>query len=164
ERRLRGGPTAEKERTQKFIMLLTSLGFVGLLVVSGLDRRFGWSEVPLPLVVVGDFLVALGFAVVFRVYRENPFTSATIELANDQRVISTGPYAIVRHPMYSGGLVLLVGMSPALGSFWGLSVLAVMLPSLIWRLVEEEKFLVKNLPGYVEYREKVHWRLVPRVF
>ncbi len=163
-RRLRGGPTAEKETRQKIIMVFTSLGFLGLLVVPGLDRRFEWSSVPLPLVVLGELLTVLGFLITFRVYRENPFTSATIEIASDQRVISTGPYAIVRHPMYAGGSLYLLGMSLALGSYWGLLVFAAMFPALLWRLLEEEKFLAKNLPGYVEYCAKVRWRLVPRVF
>jgi protein-S-isoprenylcysteine O-methyltransferase Ste14 len=163
ERRLRAGPTAEKETAQKIIMLVTSLGYIGLLVVPGLDRRFEWSSVPVPVVVAGDALTVLGLFIVFRVYRENPFSSATIEVMSDQRVISTGPYAVVRHPMYAGGALLLLGMSPALGSWWGILPFAVTLPALFWRLVDEEKLLAKNLPGYVEYCAKVQWRLIPRV-
>jgi protein-S-isoprenylcysteine O-methyltransferase Ste14 len=163
-RRLRGGPTAEKEKTQRIIMILTSAGFIGLLVVPGLDQRFDWSTVPPSVVVAGDLLTAFGFYITFRVYRENPFASATIEVASDQKVISTGTYAVVRHPMYAGALLYLLGMSPALGSYWGLLVLVAMLPAFLWRLVQEERFLARNLPGYVEYCARVRWRLVPRVF
>jgi protein-S-isoprenylcysteine O-methyltransferase Ste14 len=164
ERRLRGGPTAEKEKIQKVIMVLTSLGFVGLLVVPALDHRFGWSSMPVWLVVAGDVVMVAGFSLVFLVYRENTFASATIEIASDQRVISTGPYAVVRHPMYAGGLLYLLGTSPALGSYWGLVVLGAVFPALLLRLFDEEAFLSKNLPGYVEYCARVRWRLLPGVF
>jgi protein-S-isoprenylcysteine O-methyltransferase Ste14 len=117
--------------------------------------------VPLPIVAAGNVLIAIGYAIIFSVYKENTFTSATIEVAKDQRVISTGPYALVRHPMYAGGLLYLLGMPLALGSWWGLAAFVATLPFLIWRLVDEEAFLVKNLPGYAEYREKVRFRLMP---
>jgi hypothetical protein len=104
-RRLGAGPTAEKRKPQKIAMLFASFGFVGMLVVPSLDHRFEWSSVPLYLIVVGDTLSALCFYITFLAYKENPFTSATIEIAQDQNVISTGPYAIVRHPMYAGGLM-----------------------------------------------------------
>ena len=164
KRRLSAGPTAEKEPTQKIIMLFASIGFIAFLVVPALDYRFGWSTVPTTLVVLGDILVAAGFYLIFLVYKENTFTSATIEIAADQKVIATGPYAIVRHPMYSGGLLLFVGMPLALGSYWGLLVFVATTPFLLWRLVDEERFLSKNLPGYAEYKSKVSSRLIPRVF
>src|SRR3954463_9718789 len=141
ERRMRGGPTAEKEPTQKVIMLLASVGFIGLLVVPALDHRFGWSHMPPAVALLGDGLLALGWLAIFFVFKENSFTSATIELAPDQKVISTGPYALVRHPMYAGGLVMLAGIPIALGSWWGLLVLVATMPALIWRLLHEEKFL-----------------------
>jgi protein-S-isoprenylcysteine O-methyltransferase Ste14 len=119
KRRLSGGPIAEKERTQKIIMFFTTIGFIALLVVPALDYRFKWSSVPLYMVIAGDILTALGFYIVFLVYKENTFTSATIDVACDQKVISTGPYAIVRHPMYAGSLLYLLGMPFALGSYWG---------------------------------------------
>jgi hypothetical protein len=103
KRRMTGGPTAEKETTQKIIMLFASIGFIGLLVVPALDHRFGWSTVPLPVVIAGDTLVAIGFYFIFLVYRKNTFTSATIEVAEDQKVISTGPYALVRRMTTSDG-------------------------------------------------------------
>jgi protein-S-isoprenylcysteine O-methyltransferase Ste14 len=164
QRRMRGGPTAEKERTQKIIMLFASIGFIALLVVPALDFRFGWSPAPLPVVITGDLLVATGFYFTFLVYKENTFTSATIEVAEDQKVISTGPYALVRHPMYASALLYLVGTPLALGSFWGLFALVFMLPFLLWRLLDEERFLAKNLPGYSEYQKQVHHHLVPYVW
>jgi protein-S-isoprenylcysteine O-methyltransferase Ste14 len=164
KRRLRGGPTAEKEKTQKIIMSFTTIGFIALLVVPALDYRFMWSSAPLYVVIAGDILTALGFYIVFLVYKENTFTSATIEVTRDQKVISTGPYAIVRHPMYAGSLLYLLGMPLALGSYWGLLVLAAVMPFLIWRLFDEERFLSKNLPGYTDYCAKVRWRLIPGVF
>jgi protein-S-isoprenylcysteine O-methyltransferase Ste14 len=164
ERRLRGGPQAEKEPTQKVIMLLTSIGFLALLVVPALDVRFRWSSVPVPVVVLGDVLIVIGYIIIHRVFRANPFASASIELASEQRVISTGPYAIVRHPMYVGGSLYLLGMSPALGSWWGLLALVGVLPALVWRLLDEERFLAKNLPGYADYCAKVRARLIPGIF
>ena len=164
ERRLGAGPAAEKERTQKIIMLIASLGFVASLVVPALDYRFRWSSVPAYAFIVGDALAALCFYITFLVYKENTFASATIEIAEGQHVISTGPYAIVRHPMYAGGSLLFLGTPLALGSCWGLLAFAAVLPALIWRLLEEEKFLSRSLPGYTEYCAKVRWRLIPRVF
>jgi protein-S-isoprenylcysteine O-methyltransferase Ste14 len=164
ERRMRGGPTAEKRRTQKLIMLCTSIGFIALLVIPALDHRFGWSATPFSVVIVGDVLVAIGFYFIFRVYKENPFTSATIEVAEDQKVISTGPYAVVRHPMYASALLYLAGTPLALGSFWGLLAFAAMMPFLIWRLQDEESFLAGNLSGYREYQKKVRYRLLPHVW
>lgn len=164
ERRMRGGPTAEKRTAQKIIMLSASMGFIALLFVPALDHRFGWSSVPRYGAALGDLLVAIGFYFTFLVYRENTFASATIEVAKDQKVIATGPYAIVRHPMYASGFLYLLGTPLALGSYWGLLALPAMLPFLIWRLVDEERFLVKNLPGYAEYQVKVRHRLVPFVW
>lgn len=164
KRRLSGGPWAEKEPAQKIIMVFTSIGFIALMVVPALDFRFGWSTVPLPLVVAGDVLVVIGYIIIFLVYKENTFTSATIEVAEDQRVISTGPYALVRHPMYAGGMLYLLGTPLALGSWWGLVPFVAMMPFLIWRLFDEEEFLTRNLTGYTEYRNKVRFRLVPEVW
>jgi protein-S-isoprenylcysteine O-methyltransferase Ste14 len=115
-------------------------------------------------IAAGDVLVAVGFYFIFLVYRENTFTSATIEVAEGQKVVSTGPYAIVRHPMYASALLYLVGTPLALGSYWGLLPLVAMLPFLIWRLFDEERFLAEHLPGYLEYQKKVAHRLVPGIW
>jgi protein-S-isoprenylcysteine O-methyltransferase Ste14 len=164
QRRLKGGPTAEPEWSQKIIMLGASVGFIALLVVPALDHRFGWSSVSLSVVIAGDVLIAAGFYIIFLVFRENTFTSGTIEIAEDQKVISTGPYAHVRHPMYAGGLLYLLGMPLALGSYWGLLALAGMMPFLILCLYDEEQLLASKLPGYAEYQRKVMRRLVPFVW
>jgi len=164
ERRMSAGPTAEKETTQKIIMLFASLGFIGLIIFPALDHRFAWSHVPPYAALAGDVLVVLGWLAIFFVFKENTFTSATIELAPDQKVISTGPYAFVRHPMYTGGIVMLLGVPIALGSWWGLLVIVGMMPALIWRLFDEEKFLARNLQGYVEYQKKVQYRLIPLIW
>jgi protein-S-isoprenylcysteine O-methyltransferase Ste14 len=145
-------------------MLCTSVGFIALLVVPALDHRYHWSTVPFFGVVAGDVLVATGLYFIFLVYRENTFTSATIEVAPDQTVISTGPYAVVRHPMYGSGSLYVLGTPLALGSYWGLVPLAATLPFLIWRLFDEERFLRERLPGYMEYQQKVRHRLVPRIW
>ena len=163
-RRLRAGPTAEKRKPQKVAMLLASSGVIAGLVVPSFDHRFGWSSVPLYVMCAGDALTTLCFCITFLAYKENPFTSATIEIAQDQKVISTGPYAIVRHPMYAGGLLLFLGTPLALGSYWGLLAFGATLPALIWRLLDEERFLTESLSGYVEYCAKVHWRLIPGIF
>jgi protein-S-isoprenylcysteine O-methyltransferase Ste14 len=164
ERRMSGGPFAEKEPAQRIIMFLASFGFIALLVEPALDHRFGWSDLPACLVVAGDSVMLLGWLGIFVVFRENSFASATIESAKDQRVISTGPYAWVRHPMYATALVMLLGIPLALGSWWGMMIVILIVPALIWRLTDEERFLLQNLPGYPEYLGRVRYRLLPFVW
>lgn len=164
ERRMRGGPFAEERLSQKIIMAFASAGFIGLLAIPALDRRFGWSHMPMALALAGDALVAIGGFAIHRVFRENSFTSARIELASDQRVVSTGPYARVRHPMYAGALVMMAGIPIALGSGWGLLAFAAIAPAIVWRILDEEKFLAAGLPGYRAYRQKVRHRLIPHVW
>jgi protein-S-isoprenylcysteine O-methyltransferase Ste14 len=161
ERRLRGGPAAERRPAQRVIMAFMSLGFALLMLVPALDRRFGWSVVAPVVSLFGDALIVLGFAGIARVYRENPFSAATVELASDQRVISTGPYAVVRHPMYAFALLYLLGTPLALASWWAFIPLVAMLPFLLWRLLDEERLLERELPGYREYQERVRHRLLP---
>jgi protein-S-isoprenylcysteine O-methyltransferase Ste14 len=132
--------------------------------VPGLDRRFGWSAVPAWAVVLGDLLVAIGFLLIFVVYRENTFTGATIQVAPGQTVISTGPYAIVRHPMYASGALYMFGIPLALASYWSYLALAAMMPFLLWRLLDEERILTRDLPGYVDYQRRVRHRLVPFIW
>ena len=163
-RRLSGGPTAEKEKPQKIAMLFVSIGFIALLVVPALGRRFMWPGVPLPVVIAGDVLTALGCYIVFLVYKENTFASATIRVTGDQKVISTGLYAVVRHPMYAGALLYLLGTPLALGSYWSFAAIAATMPFLLWRLLDEERILTRDLPGYADYRRRVRHRLVPMVW
>ena len=160
-RRVEAGPVEEKEKTQKIIQVFASLLFISILIVPSLDHRFGWSNVPLYIVIIGDILVVLGFFLVFLVFKENTFAAATIEIATDQKVITTGPYSMVRHPMYSSALIMLFGTPLALGSWWGLLVFIPFTLIIILRLLDEEKFLSKNLTGYNEYCQKVRYRLIP---
>jgi protein-S-isoprenylcysteine O-methyltransferase Ste14 len=164
ERRMNVGPRAEKEPAQKIIMVLATLGFMVMLVFPVLDHRFGWSPVPASVSVLGDVLIALGFRFIFFVFRENSYGASTIQVAEGQTVISTGPYAFVRHPMYAGALVMLIGTPLALGSWWGVFAVLLILPVLIWRLLDEERFLRQNLPGYTEYQTKVKYRLLPFIW
>jgi protein-S-isoprenylcysteine O-methyltransferase Ste14 len=164
QRRLRAGPTAEREPAQKRIQLFLSLVICALFVVSALDHRFAWSAVSWPFVLVGNALIATGYWLVFQVLRENSFASSTIEIAADQRVISTGPYAIVRHPMYSSALLMLAGVPLALGSWWALVALIPLAAGLVARLQVEEAHLARHLPGYDAYRSRVPWRLLPGVW
>jgi len=164
ERRLKAGPGSEQEKSQKIIQAMAMVAFVAIFVLSALDHRFGWSPVPPYVSVIGDVLVALGLYFVFLVFKENSFTSAIIEIGDDQKVISTGPYALVRHPMYIGALVMLIGVPLALGSLWGLVAIVPMTIVLVARLLDEEKFLAKNLAGYCEYQSKVKFRLLPLIW
>jgi protein-S-isoprenylcysteine O-methyltransferase Ste14 len=164
ERRLHAGPRAESERSQQLIQTLASFAFATVLIFPALDHRFSWSNVPTLVVIVGDIFVALGLLIVFIVYRENTFAAATIEVAADQKVISTGPYAIVRHPMYSGALVMLFGTPLALGSWWGLLTVIPITLVIVWRLLGEEAFLSNHLQGYAGYRQRGRYRLLPFIW
>jgi protein-S-isoprenylcysteine O-methyltransferase Ste14 len=161
ERRVRAGPVAEKRRRQQLIQAIANALFIAVIVVPPIDRRLGWSAPPAPVAIAGDVLVALGAWVVFRVFRANTFTSAIIEVDRDQRVVSTGPYAVVRHPMYAGAMIMLTGIPLALGSWWGLIAVVPMVLVIAWRLLDEEAVLTRQLAGYPAYCGKVRYRLVP---
>lgn len=161
QRRLRSGPRAERRPTQRRILLGLLIGFVSLLVIPAVDFRRGGPAVPAAGIVLGDLLFAVGFGLIARVYRENSFTAATIEVAPGQRLIDTGPYAIVRHPMYASALFFLFGTPLALASCWGFVGMAVTLPFLMWRLLDEEAMLARELPGYAAYQARVRFRLIP---
>lgn len=164
ERRVTAGPLNEKEKSQKIIQFLAQFAFLLIIVFPALDHRLIWSDVPTYMVLAWDVLVALGFYIVFLVFKENTFTSWIIEVADNQKVISTGPYGLVRHPMYSGALIMLFGLPLSLGSFWWLLTLIPIIFVIIWRLLDEEKFLEKNLSGYIEYKGKVKYRLIPYIW
>jgi protein-S-isoprenylcysteine O-methyltransferase Ste14 len=161
ERRKKVGPGEEQSTTQKIIISMGFLSLIGVIVFSALDHRFGWSPVPAYVALLGDLLVALGLFVNLLVFRENSYGGSTIEIVEDQKVISTGLYARVRHPMYVGVLIMVIGVPLALGSWWGLAIIALTLPVLIWRILDEEELLKKDLPGYTDYAQKVWYRLVP---
>ena len=161
ERRKKIGPGEEQSTMQKIIMFLAILTTLALLVFCAFDHRFAWSPVPSSVSVLGDALVALGLLIDLFVFRENGYGGSTIEIVEDQKVISTGLYARVRHPMYVGVLVMLIGIPLALGSWWGLAILVITIPVLMVRILDEEKLLKKDLPGYRDYTQKVRYRLVP---
>jgi len=164
ERRMRVGPLAEQRPSQKIIMAITLIGFVALLVLPGLDYRWHCSNVPRWLVLLANAGVALSFAILFIVLKQNSYAASTITVEADQPVVSTGLYAIVRHPLYSGALLLL-GLTPlALGSYWTMLVIPLLFPVLVWRLLDEEHFLKQNLPGYAQYCRATRFRLVPWVW
>jgi protein-S-isoprenylcysteine O-methyltransferase Ste14 len=161
ERRKKGGPAAEQNTAQKVIISVAIASFLALFVFCGFDHRFGWSPVPGYISLAGDVLVALGLLIDLFVFRENSFGGSTVQTFEDQKVVATGPYALVRHPMYVGVLVMVIGVPLALGSWWGLAVVALTTPILMWRILDEEQLLKKDLPGYSEYTQKVRYRLVP---
>jgi protein-S-isoprenylcysteine O-methyltransferase Ste14 len=161
ERRSRGGPTAEARPAQKAVMGIAWLSLAAMMVVSALDHRFGWSHVPTAICVVGVVLVAVGVSVMMLVVVQNRYASATIRVESDQQLISTGLYGLVRHPMYTGNVILMVGIPLALGSYWGLVFVVTGLIVLTWRIRDEEKLLREELDGYHEYTQKVRSRLVP---
>lgn len=160
-RRLKAGPIAEKEKSQKIIQAVTSVFGVILYLVPGFDDRWHWSHVPTLLVILGEIGVALGFYIMYLVFRENTYSSSIVEVAKDQKVVSTGPYAVVRHPMYVGAILLFLATPLALGSYWAFIPAIILSVMIAVRLVDEEKFLAANLPGYDAYRQLVRYRLVP---
>jgi protein-S-isoprenylcysteine O-methyltransferase Ste14 len=164
EGRMKAGPSAEQETTQKIIQALAAILAAALIIVPGLDHHFGWSSMPVAVVLSGDAIVALGFAIVFRVFKENSFAASTIKVETEQRVVSTGPYRLVRHPMYSGAALALIATPLALGSWWGALIALALIAVIIVRLLDEERYLAANLPGYGAYRSKVKYRLVPLIW
>jgi protein-S-isoprenylcysteine O-methyltransferase Ste14 len=161
QRRIDAGPRAEKEHRQKLIQLLASVVFLATIALPSLDHHFLWSSVSVPVVIAGDIVAALGFLIVLLVFRENTFAAATIGVTADQTIVTTGPYALVRHPMYSGALVLLFGTPLALGSWWGLLMFIPMVFIIGWRARDEERLLLKYLSGYATYCRIVRHRLIP---
>ncbi|HEX3044077.1 MAG TPA: isoprenylcysteine carboxylmethyltransferase family protein [Bacillota bacterium] len=162
--RVKAGPVAETQRAQQIIQSLASLFFIGLFIIPGLDFRFDWSNVPPVLSLIADGFVALGFYIVYLVFRENSYTRATIEVSAGQKVITTGPYSIVRHPMYVGASVLLIFTPIALGSWVAVLFAIPIIMVIAVRLLDEERFLLANLNGYEEYRRKVRYRLIPFIW
>jgi protein-S-isoprenylcysteine O-methyltransferase Ste14 len=161
ERRMRGGPAAETRMAQKVVIAGLYLSVAAMVVVSVLDHRFGWSPVPPAICLVGDVLVAVGLGVVVLVITQNSYAAATVQVEAGQKVVSTGLYGLVRHPMYTGNVIMMVGIPLALGSCWGLVFVVPALIVLASRIRDEEKMLQEELTGYREYTQKVRYRLVP---
>jgi protein-S-isoprenylcysteine O-methyltransferase Ste14 len=163
-RRMQAGPAAETRPLQKLIISFAFVSLGATIVVSALDFRFGWSSVPPTISVIGDMLVALGLGIAMLVVIQNSYASANITVEAGQELVSTGLYGLVRHPMYLGNVVLMVGIPLALGSYWGLLFLIPGLAVLAVRIVDEEKVLTQDLAGYPDYAQKVHYRLLPYVW
>ena len=164
ERRIKAGPRAEQVPAQKIIIALLMVGFLLLVVLPALDHRWHWSSVPVWLAIVGDAGIVASFAIFFMVMKQNSYAASTITVEAGQPVVSTGVYAVVRHPMYAGALLLIISIPLALGSYWGLLLLVLLVPLLAWRLLDEERFLARNLPGYPDYQRRVRYRLVPLIW
>jgi protein-S-isoprenylcysteine O-methyltransferase Ste14 len=145
---------------QSFAVLLMA----AIFILSAFDYRFGWSLVPTTAVLIADAFVLLGFFGMFLAFRDNAFAASIIQVDAGQKVIDTGTYARVRHPMYVGAIVMFISTPPALGSWWGLVPVALLVAVIAWRLTDEESYLSRNLPGYDGYRRKVSARLVPGVW
>jgi protein-S-isoprenylcysteine O-methyltransferase Ste14 len=161
ERRMR---TLEKEKRQRAIIFLSYPVFLAAFLLPGFDRRYAWSRVPVWLVLLADLVVLAGYLLFVRVMKENRFLSRIVEVDAKQKVIDTGPYAVVRHPMYAGILPLYLFSPLALGSFWALIPAAFLPPIIIARIFNEEKVLCRELPGYAEYMRRVRYRLIPWVW
>lgn len=166
ERRLQ---RRETEPEQKLFQKLFATILLSAFVLAGLDFRFGWSRtwlgpVPVALVLAAQGAVAAGYWLVFWVMKTNSFAASTIGVEAGQRVIDRGPYALVRHPMYTGMAITALAAPLALGSYVALPVFALIIPVLVYRLIHEERMLRENLPGYAEYCERTRFRLVPRVW
>jgi protein-S-isoprenylcysteine O-methyltransferase Ste14 len=164
ERRLALGERGETEQEQQKVQRIAGASFLLMLVFSAVDLRLGWSHVPFLVVVLADLFVVTGFVVVFLVFRENTFSSAVVEVVPGQRAVTTGPYRVVRHPMYAGALLLLFATPVALGSWWATVFFLPMVVALAARIQHEERFLAEHLPGYREYAQATRWRLVPRIW
>ncbi len=161
QRRMSGGPTAETRLAQKVVIAGLYLSLAGMVVVSALDHRFGWSQVPPAICLVGDVLVALGLGVVGLVIIQNSYAASTVRVEAGQTVVSTGLYGLVRHPMYTGNVIMMLGIPLALGSYWGLVFVVPGVIVLASRIRDEEKLLRHDLDGYQEYTQKVRHRLLP---
>ena len=161
DRRLR---FKEKEATQKSVINASYFIFLVGFLLPGLDRRFGWSNVPLEVVLVADAFVLLGYALCFQVMRENRYAVRTVEVMKGQKVITTGAYSVVRHPFYVGQLLLFLATPIALGSYWALLPFLLMVPLMVFRILNEEEVLRRGLKGYKEYCKKTKYRLVPFVW
>ncbi|MCV7196042.1 methyltransferase family protein [Mycobacterium angelicum] len=163
-RRMHAGPRAETRTVQRFIITGAFLSIFGMMVVSALDHRFGWSSVPTAVAVLGDALVVFGLGMAMLVIVQNSYAAATITVEAGQQVVSTGLYGFVRHPMYFGNVFLMLGIPLALGSYWALVIFPPALLVLVFRILDEEQALTQELDGYRDYTRRVRYRLLPYVW
>jgi protein-S-isoprenylcysteine O-methyltransferase Ste14 len=164
QRRMRGGPLAEGRVIQKIVIVFAFLDLFAMVVLSVLDHRLGWSSVPGWLCVLGDVLIATGIGMAMLVIVQNNYAAATVTVETGQSVASRGLYAFVRHPMYVGNVIMMVGIPLALGSYWGLLLVIPGVLVLVSRILDEEKMLSHELAGYREYTQRVRYRLLPYVW
>jgi protein-S-isoprenylcysteine O-methyltransferase Ste14 len=164
KRRTEAGISHEREFTQKVVLALLFAACIILVVLPPLDVRFGWSLMPWQVSIIGNALVALSFYIFYLVSKVNSYAAANVRVEEGQKVISTGVYGFVRHPMYFGALFLFIGTPLALGSWWTLLLVPALIAILVARILNEEKVLVRELPGYVEYKHNVRYRLIPSVW
>jgi protein-S-isoprenylcysteine O-methyltransferase Ste14 len=164
EGRLNVGPAAEPERRQQILQALAALLFIALFTIPGFDHRLHWSVVPVPVVLLADVIALVGYAIIFFVFKENTYAASIVRVEAGQRVIDTGPYRLVRHPMYAAGALIFFATPLALGSLWALLVAVLLSGVVVARLIDEERLLSAKLPGYDAYRRKVRFRLVPKVW
>ncbi|MUL84962.1 MULTISPECIES: isoprenylcysteine carboxylmethyltransferase family protein [unclassified Mycolicibacterium] len=163
-RRMRAGPAAETRPLQKIASTLAFTFLAAMIIVSVLDHRFGWSVVPAWLSVLGNALVAAGLGIAMLVVSQNSYAAANVIVESGQAVVTTGLYRLVRHPMYAGNVIMMVGIPPALGSYWGLLFMIPGMAILAMRIVDEEQLLRTELDGYDEYTHEVRYRLLPHVW
>lgn len=154
----------EKQAAQKGVLALSGLMFIAGFVVAGLDHRFGWSQMPPAVVVIASVLFLLAYGLYAEVMRENAYLSRTIRVEEGQKVVDTGLYALVRHPMYMTTILLFLTIPLVLGSWYALIAFAFYPAIIIWRLKDEEKLLAKELPGYEKYMKKVKYRIIPYIW
>jgi protein-S-isoprenylcysteine O-methyltransferase Ste14 len=164
QRRIRAGPAAEARTAQKIIITASSLGLFGMMAFSAFDHRMGWSSVPAWVSVVGDVLVAAGLTIGMLVIIQNSYAASTVTVETGQTVTSRGVYKFVRHPMYVGNVILMLGVPLALASYWGLLFVIPGVVVLMFRILDEEKLLNQELAGYSEYTRRVRYRLMPYVW
>lgn len=154
----------EKERAQQGVVALSGLIFPAGFVLSALDFRFGWSDVPLWCVIAASALFLIGYGLYAEVMRENAYLSRTVEVQQGQKVIDTGLYGVIRHPMYLATMLMFLPLPLILGSFWGLLPFALYPAVAVIRILNEEKVLREGLEGYIEYTKKVKYRLIPFIW
>lgn len=156
--------TNEREKTQKKVVLLTSVIILSAFVIAGFDHRFEWSAVPVSLEIISSGIVLSGYLLFFKVMRQNSYASRVVEIQEKQKVIDTGLYGIVRHPMYSAAILMFMFIPLVLGSFFALIPLLIFPFQMSTRMKNEEEVLEKGLDGYIRYKEKVRYKIIPFIW